>query len=124
MSLKSSNMKLKVLERQIGFAKAIKLYERSISHNSDKDNAFEQLESMLPMLNQFTKRLKAAKLRFHIEIFEKYLYFRKKSTFLRTRYRQNQHLWRHFGVCAEISCCESAGQSSLVKGWPPGQNGT
>ena len=22
----------------------------------------------------------------------------------------------HYGVCAEISCCESAGQSSLVKG--------
>lgn len=61
MRLKSSNLKLKVLERKIGFAKAIKLYERNISHNSDKDNAFEQLESMLPMLNQYTKRLKAAK---------------------------------------------------------------
>ena len=26
-------------------------------------------------------------IRFHIEIFKKYLYFRKKSTFIRTRYR-------------------------------------
>ena len=27
----------------------------------------------------------------------KYRYFRKKSTFIRTRYRQNQHLWRQNG---------------------------
>ena len=24
--------------------------------------------------------------------------------------------WRPFGECAKVSCCESAGQSSLVKG--------
>ncbi len=32
-------------------------------------------------------------IRLHIENSEKYLYFRKKPTFIRTRYRQNQHLW-------------------------------
>ncbi len=25
------------------------------------------------------------------------MYFREKLTFIRTRYRQNQRLWRHFG---------------------------
>jgi tetratricopeptide (TPR) repeat protein len=87
-------MKLNALEQQIGLAKAIKLYRRNISQNSDEDNAFERLaviyrsrnqieeeirvskkaiafyehavfderlQSMLPILNQFTKRLKAAK---------------------------------------------------------------
>ena len=90
---KNTNMKLNALEQQIGLAKAIKLYRRNISQNSDENNAFgrladiyrsrnqieeevrvskkaivfyehavfaEHLESMLPMLNQFTKRLKAA----------------------------------------------------------------
>jgi len=32
-------------------------------------------------------------IRFHTDNSEKYLYFRKKSIFIRTRYRQNQHLW-------------------------------
>ncbi len=35
--------------------------------------------------------------RFHTEIFIKHLYFRKKLSFIQTRYRQNQHLWWHFG---------------------------
>ena len=89
-------MKLNALEQQISLAKAIKLYKRNISQNSDEDNAFERLadiyrsrnqieeevrvskkaivfyehavfvehlESMLPLLNQFTKRLKAAESR-------------------------------------------------------------
>ena len=93
---KNTNMKLNVLEQQIGLAKAIKLYKRNISQNSDEDNAFERLadiyrsrnqieeevcvskkavvfyehavfaehlDSMLPLLNQFTKRLKAAESR-------------------------------------------------------------
>ncbi len=37
--------------------------------------------------------------------------------FFRTRYRQNQHLRCQNGKCAKVSCCESAGQSSLVKGY-------
>ena len=90
---RDTNMKLNALEQQIGLAKAIRLYKRRISQNSDEDNAFERLadiyrsrsqieeevrvskkaivfyehavfaehlESMLPMLNQFTKRLKTA----------------------------------------------------------------
>lgn len=90
---KNNNIKLNALEQQIGLAKAMKLYKRNISQNSDEDNAFERLaviyrsrnqieeevcvskkaiafyenavfaerlESMLPMLNQFTKRLRAA----------------------------------------------------------------
>ena len=90
---KKADMKLNALEQRIGLAKAIELYKRNVSHNSDEDNAFERLaviyrsrnrieaevrvskkavafyehpvftehlESMLPMLNQFTKRLKAA----------------------------------------------------------------
>ncbi len=94
VGLESTDIKLNALERQIGLAKAIKLYKRNISQNSNEDNAFERLaviyrnrnqiekeirvskkaiafyehvvfvehlESMLPMLNQFTKRLKAAK---------------------------------------------------------------
>jgi hypothetical protein len=32
------------------------------------------------------------------------------------RFWKKQPLWRHFGECAKVSCCESAGQSSLVKG--------
>jgi hypothetical protein len=93
VGIESTDMKLNALERQIGLAKAITLYKRSISQNSDGDNAFERLavicrsrnqieeeicvskkaiafcehavfaehlESMLPMLNQFTRRLKAA----------------------------------------------------------------
>ncbi len=92
VGLEIADMKLNALERQIGLAKAIKLYKRNISQNSDEDNAFERLaviyrrrnqieeeirvskkaiafyehavfvehlESMLPVLNQFTKRLKA-----------------------------------------------------------------
>lgn len=91
--IKKMDIKLNALEQQIGLTKAIKLYKRNISQNSDEDNAFERLadiyrsrnqieeevcvskkavafyehavfiehlESMLPMLNQFTKRLKAA----------------------------------------------------------------
>jgi len=90
---KNTNMKLNALEQQIGLTKAIRLYKRNISQNSDEDDAFERLadiyrsrnqieeevrvskkaivfyehavfaehlESMLPMLNQFTKRLKGA----------------------------------------------------------------
>ena len=93
---KNTNMKLNALEQQIGLTKAIRLYKRNISQNSDEDDAFERLadiyrsrnqieeevrvskkaivfyehavftkhlESMLPMLNQFTKRLKAAESR-------------------------------------------------------------
>ena len=93
MGLQSADIKLNALERQIGLAKAIRLYKRNISQNSGEDNAFERLaviyrsrnqieeevcvsqkavafyeqaifaehlESMLPMLNQFTKRLKTA----------------------------------------------------------------
>ena len=92
MALESAGMRLNALERQIGLAKAVRLYKRNISENSDEDNAFERLaviyrsrnqieeeirvskkaiafyehavfaenlESMLPVLNQFTKRLKA-----------------------------------------------------------------
>ena len=88
---KKAGMKLNGLEQRIGPAKAMELYERNVSQNSDEDNAFERLavicgsrnriedevrvskkavafcehtvftehlESMLPMLNQFTKRLK------------------------------------------------------------------
>jgi len=29
---------------------------------------------------------------------------------------ENWYLWCQNGKCAEVSCCESAGQSSLVKG--------
>ena len=94
MALEGVDMKLNALEQQIGLAKAIKLYKRNISQNSDEDNAFERLaviyrsrnqikeeirvlekatafyehavfvehlESMLPLLNQFTSRLKTAK---------------------------------------------------------------
>ncbi len=90
---KNDNIKLNALEQEIGLAKAMKLYKRNISQNSDEDNAFERLaviyrgrnqieeevcvlrkaiafcehavfaerlESMLPTLNQFTKRLKTA----------------------------------------------------------------
>ena len=90
---KNDNIKLNALEQEIGLAKAIQLYKRNISQNSDEDNAFERLaviyrsrnqieeevcvsrkavafyehavfaerlESMLPTLNRFTKRLKAA----------------------------------------------------------------
>ena len=93
VGLETADMKLNALERQIGLPKAIKLYKRNMSQNSDEDNAFERLaviyrsrnqiqqeirvskkaiafyehavfvehlESMLPVLNQFTKRLKAA----------------------------------------------------------------
>jgi tetratricopeptide (TPR) repeat protein len=88
---KDAGMKLNALEQRIGLTKAIQLYKRNISQNSDEGNAFERLaviyrsrnriedevsvlkkaiafyehavfaenlESMLPMLNQFTKRLK------------------------------------------------------------------
>ena len=37
-------------------------------------------------------------IRFHTENSQKNLYFRKKSTFIRTRYGQNQHSWRQNGV--------------------------
>lgn len=90
---KNTNMKLNALEQQLGLAKATQRYKRSISKNSDEDNAFERLaliyrsrnkieqevlvlkkavafyehavfterlESMLPTLNEFTRRLKAA----------------------------------------------------------------
>jgi hypothetical protein len=93
VDLGSPDTKLNTLERQIGLAKAIKLYKRNIAQNSNEDNAFERLaiiyrsrnkiedeirvskkaiafyehavfverlQSMLPMLNQFTKRLKTA----------------------------------------------------------------
>jgi len=30
-------------------------------------------------------------------MFNKYSHFRKKLTFIRTQYRENQHLWRYFG---------------------------
>ncbi len=50
--------------------------------------------------------------RFHIEIFNKYLYFRKKLTFNRTRYRQNQHLWSHF---RDIMSPENQGVFQLPK---------
>ncbi len=39
------------------------------------------------------KQERVSLIRFHTEIFNKYLYFHKKLTFIRTRYRQNQHLW-------------------------------
>jgi hypothetical protein len=85
---------LNTLEQQIGLTKAVKMYKRNISHNSDEDNAFERLaliyrsknqieaemrvseqaiafyehavfvnrlQSKLPMLNKFTKNLKAAR---------------------------------------------------------------
>ena len=42
----------------------------------------------------------------------KYLYFRKKLTFIRTRYRQNQHLWRHFG---DTMSPENQGVFQLLK---------
>ena len=35
----------------------------------------------------------------------KSLYFHKKLTFFRTRYRQNQHLWRHFGDKMSLENC-------------------
>ena len=31
-------------------------------------------------------------------------------------YTKSISSWRHIGECAKVSCCESAGQSSLVKG--------
>ena len=36
-------------------------------------------------------------IRFHTKNSQKYLYFHRKLTFIRTRYRQNWDLWRHFG---------------------------
>ena len=36
-------------------------------------------------------------IRYHNKNSQKYLYFRKKFTFIRTWYRQNQHLWRQNG---------------------------
>lgn len=41
MGLESTDIELNALERRIGLAKAIKLYKRNISQNSDEDNTFE-----------------------------------------------------------------------------------
>lgn len=93
MASKSPDVRLNALEREIGLDKAIALYERSISQDSDENDAFERLatiyrgrnqiadeirvskkavafyehavfvehlESRLPILNQFTKRVRAA----------------------------------------------------------------
>jgi hypothetical protein len=43
---------------------------------------------------------------------KKYLYFRKKSTFIRTRYRQNQHLWCQNGDKMSL---ENQGVFQLMK---------
>ena len=51
-------------------------------------------------------------IRFQTEIFKKYLYFRKKSTFIRTRFGQNQHLWRHYG---DMMSPENHGVFQLLK---------
>jgi hypothetical protein len=37
-------------------------------------------------------------IRLHIKSYQKNLYLLKKFTFIRTRCRQNQHLWRQNGV--------------------------
>jgi len=93
MHRKTDGLKLNELERRKGLSKAIRLYERNISQDSDEDNSFERLaiiyrsrnqvedeirvskkaiafyehavfdehlESRLPILNRFTKRLRAA----------------------------------------------------------------
>jgi len=44
-----------------------------------------------------TTAKRSSPIRFSLKIFKIYLYFRKKLTFIRTRYRQNQHLWRQNG---------------------------
>ena len=44
-------------------------------------------------------------IRLHIENFQKYLYFHKKLTFIRTRHRQNQHLWCHYGDMMSLGNC-------------------
>ncbi len=45
-------------------------------------------------------------IRFHTKNSQKYLYFRKKLTFIRTRYRQNQHLWCQNGVIMSPEKCD------------------
>ena len=41
-----------------------------------------------------------------------YVYFGRKSAFIRTRYRQNPHLWRHYG---DIMSPENCGVFQLQK---------
>ena len=41
-------------------------------------------------------------IRFDTKIVEKYSYYREKMTFIRTRYRQNQHLWCQNGVIMSL----------------------
>jgi len=43
-------------------------------------------------------------------------FFSQKVTYVRPKSGQNQDVWSQNGECAEVSYCESAGQSSLVKG--------
>jgi hypothetical protein len=71
-------------------------------HDRLKD--FAQRAAYVHFLKTFTQNLLfliritiVYLIRFHTENCQKYLYFRNKLTFIRTRYRQNQHLWCHFG---------------------------
>jgi hypothetical protein len=47
-----------------------------------------------------------------LKIVEKSLYICKKLIFIRTRYRQNQHLWRHF---RDVMSLENQGVFQLLK---------
>ncbi len=51
-------------------------------------------------------------IRLNIENYHEISIFSKKLTFIRTRYRQNQHLWWHFG---DIMSPENCGVFQLLK---------
>ncbi len=61
MGLESTDIKLNALERQIGLAKAIKLFKRNISQNSNEDNAFERLAVIYRNRNQIEKEIRVSK---------------------------------------------------------------
>ncbi len=51
-----------------------------------------------------------------VESFKKYSLFCENLRFRTFITHQFCHLWSQNGECAKVSCCESAGQFSLVKG--------
>ncbi len=59
--LESTDIKLNSLERQIGLARAIKLYKWNISQNSNEDNASERLAAIYRNRYQIEKEMSVAK---------------------------------------------------------------
>ena len=58
---KKADMKLNALEQRIGLAKAIELYKRNVSQNSDEDNAFERLAVIYRSRNRIEDEVRVSK---------------------------------------------------------------